>query len=325
MLQSSLPLMLAMRMEEWPLDTPLWRRHGGVFGVAGSQHAGNVWILVVVSGLAAGVAILVCGGELWRLHSGCTWPLPGRSFPIGFLVSAPAVVATLSFAQVVLQNHMLVPFLLQNIYEALAAWFLLQLFLDFLGRTSKELMFSFEEADPQRIWSAPPFCCLAVLPGSRPRVANAWDLLAMKVLVLQCVVVYLIIALLEALHEQQGRPLSSTVIFVQRLPSLVGMLFGIFALLRAGHSHLEGRRCHRKFWLLKGFLVVQLLSRRLILSAGHGSDHARATACTASALLALPFALVTRLAYVPDDLDAPPAGAAGSLGAPERGLAKPGA
>jgi len=226
-----------------------------------------------------------------------------RYLTVGVLLLTPSMMALLSFVQAVLPKYWKVPFLVQCSYEAIAIWCLLQLFLDFLGRNHQEVLTVLDEADPQRLWAAFPCCCLALLPGAAPRTAGAWDLALVKALVFQYILVHIVLSALKTLVEYEGRPLPVVVFFLVRLPSLAGLVLGCLALLRAGRGPLGGRRCQGKLWLLQGFLILQLVSRGLVLRhCGSSPGQARAVACALAGLLALPFALGVRLVYTPSDL-----------------------
>mmetsp|Transcript_45589 Transcript_45589/g.143025 ORF Transcript_45589/g.143025 Transcript_45589/m.143025 type:complete len:327 (-) Transcript_45589:43-1023(-) len=296
----------SLRSVGWPFQTNMLAASTGSFtGPAGpdsfygTAYAG---LSIASTALTAGLTLMICVAELWRLASGVAQQSGRRFVVIGALVLTPAVIAVLSFAQTVIWAHSAAPFVLESLYEALMVVCLYQLFMDFLGRTDEEALAVLEEADPQRIWAAPPFCCSAVFPGAAPRVATSWDLALVKVLFFQYFVVFVVTGAIEGARELDGHHLPRAVSFGVQLPSLAGLLYGSVALLRAGRAPLEGRRCHAKLCLLEGLVVSEIVSRQVALHAVADSSRALAVACVVAGLLAVPFALCTRLVYTPDDL-----------------------
>eukprot|EP00415_Alexandrium_ostenfeldii_P001474 UN1474 len=172
----------------------------------------------------------------------------------------------------------------------------LQLILGFVGRDSKEVTDALFKAPPVKVWAVPPLgCCFK--PCTSPRRVADGDLGTINVLLRQFMVVLPTVAALE-MTEMLPHRVHELLAKVEVL-SLMTAMCGLFALLQATHTVLHDRRCHAKFWTIKGMFIANTAIFRAFSASVHDDIRIGANCYTSDTMAAAWASMVTVMFSVP--------------------------
>mmetsp|Transcript_125721 Transcript_125721/g.355536 ORF Transcript_125721/g.355536 Transcript_125721/m.355536 type:complete len:349 (-) Transcript_125721:75-1121(-) len=235
-----------------------------------------------------------------------------RMLLISVVAPAPLVFAALKLVVIAVPLSWKLVLFLTSFYEVAAFNCFFWLVISFLGDSLSAAAESLGDTKgdlPLRMWGAPPLGCI-LYPCLKPRTPTRGDLMTVNVLLLQCTVLLPSIALVEA-SGILPPGVAPSLKYLETC-SLVTAMYGLFALLFATHDALE-RRCHAKFWVIKGTCVANKMSYRFFSEAVkddirvgslcYSSEMlAAARAAALTSLLVIPFAVISMYAFARDDI-----------------------
>lgn len=235
-----------------------------------------------------------------------------RLLLISVIAPAPLVCCVFKLMMILMPQSWKLVICLTNCYEVAAFNCFFWLILSFLGDSFNGAVDTLKHSQgnlAMRMWAAPPLGCL-FYPCLAPRPPCRGDLLTINVLLLQATVFLPTICLVE-MNNILPSGLELLPQYLE-MGSLVLAMYGLFALLFASHDILD-RRCHAKFWVIKGACIVNKVTFRFF--RGSVQDDVRigelcytstvlsvARAAAVTAVLLMPFSVLSMYAYGRDDI-----------------------
>lgn len=291
------------------LQWPNGKQH--LFG----QHPLIYNYAIPIAGVCLLVTSIISIRQLCRLSApqAAGPAIPNRVRQTRTVVAVPLVIAAFKFASLVAPRIWKLLFLVAAVYEVFAFWSLMQLILGFVAASFDEVVEVLSELADAKMWAVLPFTYV-FRPCVQPRAPRRQDLLVIRSLVWQFVVIVPLVAAAEITETSFLPHLAHELLPKLEAVSLGLAMFGIFSLLEATHTPLEDRRTHAKFWTVKGTFIANMFTFRVSCALLHddvkvgGNCYTSETVATAwsgliAAVLTVPLALLGVYAYPEDDLN----------------------
>lgn len=173
------------------------------------------------------------------------------------LLTLPIVVTFLKLVEVLVPVQEELAHFLCAVWEAYAFYCFLELILTYLDGPEGTL-FSLANGPSVKIWAAPPLGCLCWCCCRPTRLDNR-NFLRVKWLVYQFILIYPLIYLIDVMHTTDIKQLG-----IITLCSLAFCMYGLFVLLWSTEHVMIVLKTHRKFWAVKGILIMNTLILRIM-------------------------------------------------------------